>query len=71
MFSGIITRYAYAIKILWIKLEIQQLDPDGEIENSEKQHGKRRIPNFCYIQVIVFDLSYLPKRLFYFSHFSW
>ena len=22
--------------------------------------GKSRIPNFCYIQVIVFDLSYLP-----------
>ena len=29
-------------------------------ENSEKKHGKIRIPNFCYIQVIVFDLSYLP-----------
>ena len=25
-----------------------------------KKHGKIRIPNFCYIQVIVFDLSYLP-----------
>ena len=59
MFSGIITRYAYAIKILWIKLEIQQLDPDGEIENSEKQYWKSRIQKFCYIQVIVFDLSFL------------
>ena len=44
-----------------------------------------RIPNFCYIQVIVFDLSYLPvtavgtkqvrydkkceKRFLYFLHF--
>ena len=35
-------------------------DPDGEIENSGKKRGKNRIPNFCYIQVIVFDLSYLP-----------
>ena len=25
-----------------------------------KIHGKSRIPKFCYIQVIVFDLSYLP-----------
>ena len=25
-----------------------------------EKHGKSRIPNFCYIQVIVFDLSYLP-----------
>ena len=33
-------------------------DPDGEIENSGKKHRKSRIPNFCYIQVIVFDLSY-------------
>ena len=31
-------------------------DPDGEIENS----GKSRIPKFCYIKFIVFDLSYLP-----------
>ena len=35
-------------------------DNDGEIENSGKKHGKSRIPNFCYIQVIVFDFSYLP-----------
>ena len=34
-------------------------DPDGEIENSGKKHGKSRIPNFCYIQVIVFDLKLL------------
>ena len=34
-------------------------DPDGEIENSEKSFFKIRIPNFCYIQVMVFDLSYL------------
>ena len=25
-----------------------------------EKHGKIRIPNFCYSQVIVFDLSYLP-----------
>ena len=35
-------------------------DPDGEIENSRKSIFEIRIPNFCYIQVIVFDLSYLP-----------
>ena len=35
-------------------------DLDGEIENSGKKHGKIRIPKFCYIQVIVIDLSYLP-----------
>ena len=58
-------------------------DPDSEIENSGKKPGKSRIPNFCYIQVLVFDLSYPPvvavgtqqvgfqkkceKRLFYFA----
>ena len=35
-------------------------DPDGEIENSRKSIFEIRIPNFCYIQVIVLDLSYLP-----------
>ena len=25
-----------------------------------KKHGKSRIPNFCYIKVIVFDFSYRP-----------
>ena len=34
--------------------------PSGEIENSGKSIFEIRIPNFCYIQVIVFDLSYLP-----------
>ena len=33
---------------------------DGEIENSGKSIFEIRIQNFCYIQVIVFDLSYLP-----------
>ena len=46
-------------------------DPDGEIETSEKSIFEIQIPNFCYIQVIVFDLSYLPvavvvKTLFIF-----
>ena len=36
------------------------MDPGGEIENFGKIIFKIRIPNFCYIQVIVFDLSYLP-----------
>ena len=36
-----------------------ELDPDGEIENSGKSIFKIRIPIFCYVQVIVFDLSYL------------
>ena len=35
-------------------------DPDGEIENSAKSIFEIRIPNFCCIQVIVFDLGYLP-----------
>ena len=35
-------------------------NPDGEIENSGKSNFEIRIPNFCYIQVIVCDLSYLP-----------
>ena len=35
-------------------------DPDGGIENSEINIFEIRIPNFCYIQLIVFDLSYLP-----------
>ena len=33
--------------------------PTVKLKIPEK-HGKSRIPNFCYIQVIVFDLSYLP-----------
>ena len=37
-----------------------QYDPDGDIENSGKSIFEIRIPNFCYIQVIVSDLSYLP-----------
>ena len=32
----------------------------GEMENSGKSIFEIRIPNFCYIQVIVFDLSFLP-----------
>ena len=36
------------------------MDPDGEIENSGKNIFQIRIQKFCYIQVIVFDLSYLP-----------
>ena len=39
---------------------MNRLDPDGEIENSGKNIFEIRIPNFCYIQVIVFHLSYLP-----------
>ena len=35
-------------------------DPDGEIKNSRKSIFETRIPNFCNIQVIVFDLSPLP-----------
>ena len=35
-------------------------DTDGEIENSGKSIFEIRIPNFCYIQVTVFDLSCLP-----------
>ena len=38
----------YLIRIPTVKLKIPV-----------KNHGKIRIPNFCYIQVIVFDLSYL------------
>ena len=35
-------------------------DPDGEDENSGKSIFEIQNPDFCYIQVIVFDLSYLP-----------
>ena len=38
----------------------KEQDPDSEIENSVKIIFEIRIPNLCYIQVIVFDLSYLP-----------
>ena len=34
-------------------------DPDGEVENSGKSIFEIRNQNFCYIQVIVFDLNYL------------
>ena len=45
------------VLLFLVILSNESLDPDGEIENS----GKIRIPNFWYIQVIVFDLSYLPE----------
>ena len=35
-------------------------DPDGEIENSGKSIFEIPIANFCYIEVIIYDLSYLP-----------
>ena len=41
------------------KKELLQ-DPEDEIENSGRSIFEIRIPNFCYIQVIVFDLSYVP-----------
>ena len=44
----------------WFFVKIGEQDPDGEIENSGTSIFKIRIPNFCYIQVIVFDFSYLP-----------
>ena len=47
------------VKVLGGQFESGLKDPDGEIDKSVKKHGKSRIPNFCYIQVIVFDLSYL------------
>ena len=36
------------------KVQPCKKDPDGEIENSGKSIFKIRIPNFCYIQVMVF-----------------
>ena len=42
------------------KMDFYHYDPDAEIENSVKSIFEIRIPIFCYIQVIVFDLSYLP-----------
>ena len=38
-------------------------DPDGEIENCGKTFFKSRMQHFCYIQVIVFDLSLLNVLL--------
>ena len=43
-----------------LRKEHLKLGCDSEIENSGKSIFEIRIPNFCYIQVIVFDLSYLP-----------
>ena len=55
---GVTTKMVPRQGVLYFRLTAQ--DPDGEIENSEKRIFEIRIPNFCYIQVIVFDLSYLP-----------
>ena len=35
-------------------------DPDGEVENPGKSIFEIRNQNFCYIQVLVFDVDYLP-----------
>ena len=68
MIGSVMVLNFFRLKIRWddkqhrndyCQQSIEQ-DPDGEIENSEKGIFEIRIPNFCYIQVIVFDLSYLP-----------
>ena len=41
--------------IIWTHMEFGRI-PTVKL----KIPGKSRIPKFCYIQVIVFDLSYLP-----------
>ena len=41
------------------KEKLYNQNPDGEIKNSGKSIFEIRIPNFCYIQVIFFDFSYL------------
>ena len=46
------------------------LDPDGEIENSEKSIFKIGNQNFCYIQVIVFDCQKYKKCFSQFFHGS-
>ena len=38
-------------------------NPDGEIENSGKSIFEIRIPNFCYIQVIVFPIFVIVAYL--------
>ena len=59
------------LKILKTKVESYLYDmghiqnPDGEIENSGKNIFEIQIPNFCYIQVIVFNTFYI------FTIFSW
>ena len=54
-------------EIMSKKLPHGHFDPDDEIKNSGKKNGKSRIPNFCYIQVIVFDRS----TFYIFTIFSW
>ena len=44
-------------KRVWILVRVQ--DPDREIENSGKTFFKSWMQNFCYIQVIGFNLGYL------------
>ena len=55
--------------LLLRSLTSQRQDPDGEIVNSGKSIFEIRIPNFCYIQVIVFDLSYLKNIKSVFHNF--
>ena len=50
----------HVVTNITVTLSGAKQDPDGEIENSVKSIFEIRIPNFSYIQVIVFDLSYLP-----------
>ena len=60
MFSGIITLYAYASKTSWIKFEIQQLDSDGEIENSEKTTWEKA----GYKNSVTFKLKFLTLAIY-------
>ena len=46
----------YSLEIVFTRL----VTPDGEIENSGKGIFEIRIQIFCFIQLIVFDLGYLP-----------
>ena len=52
-------RYSHWRKQSMVSHFVKQ-DPDGEIENYGKSIFEILNQNFCYIQVIVFDLSYLP-----------
>ena len=51
------TFFLFNIMMISMSNEYNAKDPDGEIENSGKSIFEIRIPNFCYIQVKVCDLS--------------
>ena len=58
--SAVVISGSFPVKIIFLKNWDTRI-PTVKLKIPRKSISKTRIPNFCYIQVIVFDLSYLLR----------